>query len=231
MSDLYEVPPQGNRGLESVCAECLDDDALRAWLEQAGRKGRCSYCGRATATTRVVNFANLVEKVLQGLLLEWEDSVEENPWDEGYVFPGLMTDELWYQIDDPFANDDLRVDVSTALGDYFWVQRDLFGLPKDRALTYAWEAFKARVLHERRYFFLTSDISQETLVGAGEVAPEKILDQIGEAVIEQDLVTELGPGIRFRKGRMTRGKYLSSARELGPPPKERALTSNRMSPA
>src|SRR5712692_1043203 len=58
-----------------------------------------------------------------------------------------------------------------------------------------------------------------------------MLDEIGDAVEEVELVRELPAGTRFFRGRVgPKTKPYRSARKLGPPPQGRTI-ANRMSPA
>ena len=73
---------------------------------------------------------------------------------------------------------------------------------------------------------------EETLADAQEgVSASRMLDEIGDAVQEVDLITNLARGTKLFRGRLgsARKPYLT-ARSLGPPPPKKAIAS-RMSPA
>ena len=87
------------------------------------------------------------------------------------------------------------------------------------------------IKHERRYFFLQHE-EQEWPGFSEHLAPSDLLKLIGDTVADHGLIQTLPQGTLIHRARQQKpGEALHSTYELGQPPVEVAIRSNRMSPA
>ena len=84
-------------------------------------------------------------------------------------------------------------------------------------------------MHERRFFFLNEE---RNMVASDIYSPGEVLGTIFEYAQDMGLFREMPQGTQPVRARWedSKGKW-GTARDLGPPPLEKATQSNRMSPA
>lgn len=100
------------------------------------------------------------------------------------------------------------------------------------ALVYTWEWFKEITKHQRRYFFEDAFDFWDRQIGSGDIFTGSHLDFIRQLAQKAGLYLTFGPDQPFYRARVhDPGIDVSSVKHLGPPPKDRARFSNRMSPA
>lgn len=151
------------------------------------------------------------------------------PWEGGYVGAtydsyDLLTDALG---DIPLNHGELISDVVGSLPQHAWAQRDYLRLrPADR-LSSAWEDFGTIVKHHRRYFF--AGFRNEGHDDDDYLTPGELLDQIGRAVREAELVVELGECESvYRVRPHPPGEGYETADDLGAPRVENVKNASRM---
>ena len=127
--------------------------------------------------------------------------------------------------------EDVRDDLIRELPDHDWCQANPLRLSKDEQWDLNWEQFSEQLKHETRYVFYRME-SKEVDWHDEAGTPHEILDTIADFVREYDLVRTLAEGTVIVRARPhdERESY-SQVEDLGPPPKEKAIYSNRMSPA
>jgi hypothetical protein len=100
-------------------------------------------------------------------------------------------------------------------------------------LQWSWEKFCRVIKHERRYFFLQEEHRprDDELVAPELLTPADVLDTIFSCAETAGAYVTLPAGSRvYRARRQPKGKTYNSAGQLGPPPQEQAIQTNRMSP-
>lgn len=212
-----------------VCDDCVDDDGLKAFVQQNAEVERCDYCGREADQPIACATDDFMQALQDGFDVDWDDALNFMPFDGGdWALPEAHKDiwDLldWYQLDLP---DELRRQVHERFDHVSFAPRYYFGVAPDERLRYGWNAFVEHVSHRSRYLFLTvgDDVDE------GEIPVSDMLHELGAAVQEADLVRPLPPGTQLYRARShTRHEHPSTARELGAPPPERATISSRMSP-
>lgn len=216
---------------KSVCGRCVNEEALQTILEEKAEAHlRCDFCGGTPAAS----FNVLLEAFANGLRNEYEDAIDSAPWEGGeggfQVNPQWDTWELVDDFADVFVGEGLLNAVQEAMHPIKWVENDWATRRRDVVLNEAWGRFCKAVKFKTRFVFwmLANDQNR----GAGEIAPARILDQIGKLVNRLSLIRELPPGFRVWRAQAHDEPYIDhSASRLGTAPRENALTSNRMSPA
>ena len=221
---------------KSVCARCVDDDALKSVLSAAEDSSQtCDFCGQSPAAP----FDVLLDTFVNGLRNEYRDADEEGvSWDSregGYQWWGPMWDtyELVAEFSDVLTGDGLLEAVQEAMNLTIWVEKDFAARRRDVVLSESWDRFCDAVKYETRYvFWLRKDEDAQEMQGAGEVPPALILNEVGRLIERLELLRTLPAGYRFWRARAHNPDGISHiAAELGTAPRERAKQANRMSPA
>lgn len=218
----------------AVCADCIDDVDIRAFIASRADELACDFCDRSSADQAVAApLESVVEFMMEAIDREYDRAVNALGWEsrEG-GFQGshwdsydLLTDE----IDIALPNDDGRLlDILVeCLGDNDWCQRNPYGLREDERYIASWDEFANFIKYERRYFFLESQRTDGELL-----SPPSLLEFISETVVDYGLLTTIPTGSTIYRARQLKpGQTFRSSLDFGPPPVERATRSNRMSPA
>lgn len=212
-----------------LCDRHVCDTALKALVAANGGPGSCDYCcsSRPTATLQV-----LAERLGETLFHYYGHANNETtPWEgrEG-GFQGTVFDTRDV-LDDRFAHafdEDLWEDLANSFVDEVWAAKDYWMLAPHDRMRLSWEAFVETIKHERRYLFQELTEEEE---GSDQIPIGKVLDEVGNAFLQADLVREISKGTRFYHVRLrNRRKKLKSARDLGTAPRGVPTQANRMSP-
>lgn len=217
-----------------VCAECFEDEAIKAVISQNAEERECSYCGRSSKSKPIAASMNCVmEEIYFGIRQEWGDPDNEGvPWEsaeggyQGNVIDSwdLLREELELGI----ANEDLFHDLYHSIAHRQWCQRDFWRLLPQKELAFDWRRFRDLVKHESRFVFL----KQTARPDHEERTPQEMLELLGGYFLEFGLVKTLPKCSRLiRARRHKKTEQLTTLGQLGPPTKSQAIASNRMSPA
>jgi hypothetical protein len=215
-----------------ICAQCVSDAALAAWIEANLSATQCGFCGRQSEEPIAASFDDFVGVVLAGISFDWN-----HPDSEGIMY---ISAEGGYQapISDSwevFADYDISEDsdVVEALIDSIdtdgWVEREFYHGDDSQRLVWGWDWFKHVTKHQTRYLFLNPDADNRD-----DIPASQMLDEIAKVVAADlggfDLIKTIALGVdlfRIRVG----AEGFDTAAAIGPPPAEFATQSNRMSPA
>lgn len=226
---MEEVEARGWADVDTIiCSQCVVDAALVDAVRQHGGTEVCNYCEEAPSGPEAsAPFEVVLELVVDGLKLEYEDPVEGMAWDGGYVGTVHDTWDLLWELEIT-EREDVHLALNDAIVTEQWCQRDPYAATPTEALTWGWEAFRKFVKHRRRFTFLARDDS--TADGAGMIPMYAMPAQIADAVTEAGLVKELPVGSewwRIRPHPPT--ETWSLATDLGTPP-DSVAKDNRMTP-
>jgi hypothetical protein len=218
---------------KAVCDRHVEDGALAQLIAERAGAAVCSYCDRTGSEPFAAPLDVLIERIGTSLPYEWGNADDEGvPWEGGYVWTthdtyDLLTDALG---DIPFNDSELISDVVGALPEHAWVERDPLALRPGERLSSAWQDFGEIVKHYRRYFFAEFRYPDDD--DRDYMTPGQLLEEIGNAVSEAELVIELETGTPvYRVRAHARDKRYESAKELGAPPAECVKNSSRMAAA
>jgi hypothetical protein len=214
-----------------VCPACVDDAALKAFIESEVANEECSFCGATSDEAIAAPLDELISYIQSCISKEYDDPANCLSYcsaDGGYLGETFNSHEILYEIDLELPNDDgsLFSAISHGLSDQLWCRRDPYGMSRTEELSYSWEAFCEIIKHQRRFFFL--DESRERYL----LTPAEVLGTIFEYAKNIGLVRTVPPGSikLFRARLQPPGEAFENALQLGPPPLE-AAKQNRMSPA
>ena len=213
-----------------MCTGCIDEPGIQDFIENNKVDEECSYCkGKGIPVAPLDEVAAHMESCIEE---EYDDTNEWAVYDSesGYRVRAwdtwdLLTDEL--QIDLPNdSNMELLKDIASRLPDNIWCDRDPFDVTEQEKARYDWAWFSEVVMHRRRFFFEDyADSDDDTL------SPGDLLEKIFKYTEFYELFEILCSGKQLFRARLQEGDVKHArAQDLGPPPKERATKSNRMSP-
>jgi hypothetical protein len=221
-----------------VCADCFDDDYLKAFIEDNAASKRCTYCGKESLRR---NSAAPVDAAIERMLASisrrygdaWVNGCSYDNEDDRYINETWDTDELLGDYVE-LPNDDgtLFRDISNAFPSRDWSTHDPWSSTDAEIWKWGWERFVKAVKHQRRFFFTRRDKKRDPIVDRDDLDPATLLEQFGNKCARNGLITRIPAGTRILRcrPRARRSERFSKARELGPPP-PRIAKQNRMSPA
>jgi hypothetical protein len=234
-----------------VCNLCVLDEALSAQILEEGEDRGCDYCGATPSSSelRSLSIRDVADHIHELILQEYSDVDSEMVsydneegcyYCETYTTYELLTDQVGLE-----AEEDVIDDIVGSLPDLTWCKKRFHPNDLTHALMSGWEVFIDLVKHHTRYFlydpsdpvperdpFSQSEAFGITYDGEEGVPPGQILDALGVIVARAKLVRPIDVGtVVFRARVHAADEYPSTAAELGPPSRELARQSNRMSPA
>jgi hypothetical protein len=218
----------------AMCDECVGDSALKAFIRATADAMTCSFCGRSSSQPIAADADAVVGEVESCLDQEYEDAAEMVPVEGGeYVFGFKSTREVLEDELDVEETNEAAFDYIVAhVSDKGWVQKNFFSLHPYDVLTHGWEEFAEAIKHRTRYLFFPPRPKAQWPTDNESIRPEDMLDRLGRLIRGTRLVKRLRAGRKLYRVRPHDAAISpSTLSELGPPPADRAIRSNRMSPA
>lgn len=209
-----------------VCGRCVDEPALETIVRDGSEsERRCSFCEGSPAAPLDV----LLGAFFGGLRNEYEHADDGVPYEGGYRWNPIW--DTWDLIDefaDIFVGEGLLKSVQEAAKPEVWVESDFITRRRDEALQWSWDRFCKIVKSKTRYVLWLTEAED---LGAGEIPPSEILDQVSKLIDKYELLQPVAAGTRFWRARTHSEPLKRTAKKLGTAPIKKALTANRMSPA
>ncbi|MEX2262024.1 MAG: HEPN-associated N-terminal domain-containing protein [Bryobacteraceae bacterium] len=232
-----------------VCNKCVLDKALSALILEEGEEHPCDYCGETPTDLRCLTINRLAQHIYDNILREYSDVDSEMVsydneegcyYSDTYTTLELLTDEVEFEADEMIIDD-----MVDALPNLTWCKKRFGPADLTAALRAGWQVFVDLVKHHNRYLFddhanpapdrnpfPPSEAFGVTYDADEGVPPARILDALGAIVPKANLITTIDAGtVLFRARVHATDEHPSTPAELGPPPREKAYQSNRMSPA
>ena len=164
--------------------------------------------------------------------LPWESKEGGWLWSRVWDTYDLLVDHL--QIGFVREGGDALVSAMTdCLGDDHWCESDPYSADPLETLRLRWRQFSDLIKHGTRFFLdrWTPPSSHRSFSSRPPPTPAEMLSAIGDRIQRMDLFRTLPAGQTVYRARYFEGDgFLRTPQELGPPPPERAVVSNRMSP-
>lgn len=222
-------------GDKYVCSRCFDDYAIRDFAKSIADERKCDYCGRHARKPIAASIGEVLRFIAQGIRAEWGDPNNEGVgWEGGWQGAEVIdSDELIrYRIEELWeTNETIMDDLVEAFSDYQWCQRNPYGLLPDQALVLSWDQFSEQVKHRTRYVFFRLQREDNQFGIDDTVAPALMLDKLSQVISSLNLVDTIVPDqLLCRVRGHDAHTHYCTAKDLGPPPPEKAIAS-RMSPA
>lgn len=215
-----------------ICSACVSDPFLVRWIDDNATAYACRFCGREDDAPIAASFDEFVGVIVRGIGFDWN-----HPDDEGIMY---ISAEGGYQaavsdIYEVLGNYDISSDgdvieaLVECIDDNGWVERDYYIGDKSRRLSWGWESFKEVTKHQTRYLFLSPEADDQSDFPASQMLDE-ISVLLAKKLKDFDLIKTVGQDASLIRIRIGAAAY-ATASEIGSPPEEYALQSNRMSPA
>lgn len=234
---------------KSVCADHFDSTYLQNYINENGKTGKCSYCGKYHKVLSMPDFAQLVRKKIES---EFEDvdnaglPTERSYFDDdderipglkrfvGYTVPSNAkcyddTEEVLEAIDlfpEPAA---LYNDLLEALPAHAWINSDPFIISGDEELSLHWSNFEEMIKHRQRFTFWT----REEFRGVPSVYDNCLMDilhELGSLIHGADLCKKQEIDELIYRARPIKEDTPLEFKEITSPPDDVA-SQGRMSPA
>lgn len=225
---------------EPVCAKCISDEDIAEFIENFDGSPGCLFCGGNDAPTAPLDA--VADHMRECLMQFYGFAADQLPYETkegGYLAPhwdtyDLLFDQLGLELPRD-SKDQLRSMLPDRISEQFWCAYNWVSLEYDQELNYAWRKFCRTIQHERRFFFSLpkgEETEKEQWLRDPEgFPPLALLSEIIKIAEESDLVRILSSGTEFFRSRpCERAEPYQTACELGPPPRDKALQSNRMNP-
>lgn len=220
-----------------VCSSCFSDPAIKEYIEENAVCSECSFCEEAHEHVVSIPIDDLIKYMRICISREYDNAADWLPYESsegGYQGETIDADDLIVhelEIDLPADKDGALFQcLLDGFSDQLWCKHDPFGLSSMEVAKFSWERFSHIVKNERRYFFGSEELEDSS---TDILSPGELLDRILDYASQVGLVKHFKEGLVLYRARAHAkdGKSWSNAKDLGPPPQEKALQSNRMSPA
>lgn len=225
-------------GGKSVCSNCFEDYAIHEFINKNAVEQACDYCGNRSSEPIAAPLEDVIDFLLEGIGMEWDDPVNCVGWEDGWVGVEVIdSDELIRDrvgLED--SNEEVLQDIINSIWDREWCQRDPYGLRTEEALTFSWHSFCEQVKHHSRYIFFRMGDEEGHFYDLDEIPASKMLDRISWEMsrleYDIDIIKLIDAGTRLRRVRIHGdNEVYNTAKDLGTVSLEGAKYSNRMSPA
>ena len=223
----------GSYAYKYVCAKCIVDEALGRIVSINASSEKCTYCGGQPAA----DLGIVTEHIAECIAGVYTDPVEVLPWEtrEGGWQGGTVYNlwEIFEEVELFIEDEQLRLDITDYFDQTEWCVRDWQILGPSKRKASGWRSFKKAVKHKRRYTFWS--MGDET--GEDEWHPDycavgKTLDEITASIRDTGLIKQIQLGTPIWRVRIHKNKdKLIKDSDFTSPPIEKAIQSNRMSPA
>lgn len=228
--DIHSYLTIGNK---MVCYHCFEDYAIKNFIKENADKRFCDYCNSRSNYKISISIYEVVKFIVEGIRFEWDIPENCMGWcsqEGGWIGEtidkyDLIHDELNLGVENP----ELLRDITDLILNFEWCPQNPYHLSPDEKMFYGWMEFSEIIKHHVRYFFIGFLKKEE--ISAIEKRPYLILTEIGKNIKKFNLIKTLPAGSEIIRVRLSDELLNSSAKELGPPPKQKTIYSNRMSPA
>lgn len=223
-----------NQSDQFVCANCFEDPGIQNFIENHKINAVCSFCNEKPANGSVADIKDVAEHIETSIMYEYDDAANHLGWENkegGYIGETWDTWELLQEVIElELPKDDEHSRLLCAfialLPEFSWCDSSGYSLNNQKRVRYSWAHFCEVVMHSRRFFF-----ASENDTGGEIYSPGQVLEKLFQNAELYDLFTILPPGSKLFRARFQKpGTKLESAQDLGPPPKNYAIQSNRMNP-
>lgn len=212
-----------------ICGPCIDEIYLKKYINENGIFGKCSYCGKKT---RVQLFDKILDLIHDGVYFVFDNPVNGLGFIDGEYVKGNgpIYDSEDMLSDIGLGDSKAFKDILSSLPDDEWCNKVFYGMDESEESIYTWEYFVEQVKYKTRFFFIREKTDIKRNVRFNE--PFDILEELAASCNRLDLIDILKKGsIIFRGRKNSDSAVYKTAKDLGTPPAEDCLYSNRMSPA
>lgn len=217
-----------------VCHDCFDEEFIKEHIKSNLCNNKCSYCEKVSAELIAASMNCVLQFIAERINQRWEDPAESVAYDEGeYIGAKIIDAEdlIDNELDLGINNKTLRKELIESISSkHNWCKKDPYGLWPHEEDLFEWQKFSKQVMHQSRYVFYK--IKNRKNLNQAYEQPYEILERVGQIVVDLNLIKTLDINTCFYRAReLKRNEIIRSAKEIGTPPIQYAIYSNRMSPA
>jgi hypothetical protein len=219
---------------KNVCSFHFGDKSIKGFIKKNGAIGDCDYCKRRSV--KIIELSGLGPFIENGLKLIYDYAVDWLGYDSregGYQGETFETDELikdYVEFDE--YSDELVDDLCYEVSDQTWCYNDPYGETESERLMFDWTAFKQFVIHKARYtFFFLQRESYRSFAESYKINVAGILDEIAKLLTRYKLIHTIKQNTHLYRCRQHGKEIIAEAGDICSPPDDKAIYSNRMSPA
>jgi len=219
---------------KAVCTKCIEDEELAEVVRANPTNESCSFCGKKRK--EVGEFSSVVERIAEAIRLDWVKPEEELFFDResesGWAGETLDIRDVLWQIGYEVGNEALMDEIADAFSDRQFCERDYGTLRPRERWNAGWSRFKYAVRHKRRFTFWSMTEDGNSPDHPDHLPVGQMLREIGKIVRKAKLLKVAATGSYIWRVRVHDADMkLKSHRGLRPPPLNKALQANRMSPS
>ena len=219
-----------------VCVNCFEEPGLIRFIMEKAVSKECSLCESMDSTSIAAPIDEVSGHFLECLFTEYDLAGNELGWDGsegGWIGTYWDADDLVdFVLELEFPRDNRELLLPHLFGEHReqdWCEANAYGLNDSQVTRFSWDRFRGVTMHQRRFFFL--DYGREPYEPQ-VYSPNEVLRTIFEYAQETALFKQMPAGTQLFRARWEgQSPYLKAPDELGPPPEDKAIQSNRMSPA
>lgn len=225
--DFEESDIEASYPNKFVCADCFDDDHLKAFIEDGAASQTCSYCGKRSPRKNIAApIDDVIERMFEAIRRRhgeaWASGCSWDSEDDHYVNATWDTDDI-IQRNVELPNDHsgaLYHDISNAFPSWDWSSVDPWSSTEAEILEWGWKRFVDAVKYKRRFFFTRKEHDADSVSDRENLDPGALLERFGRGCAQSGLIATVpqGTSILRCRPRERRAERFSKARELGPPP-------------
>jgi hypothetical protein len=208
---------------ETVCEQCVGDEALKQCVREHLEANECSFCDRGSEQPIATDVERVLRHISLALHRYYSDPLEvlyfDRESESGFAGPKPDYAEDLIE-DDALGCPKFAEFVYQQFADRTWVKTEPYVLTEREALSFSWEAFSKTVKHEIRFLFALGSPPEEEFPDPGAPVRDAMafLDEIGNLVREFGLVRELDQEATLYRVRVCDAdKQLAGAKDIGAP--------------
>ena len=215
-----------------VCTDCINEPSIQEFIQKYETEGICSFCDFEEYPAASLD--DVAEHMTESLKYEYDDALEWLFYDReegGYIGKtwdsfDLLVEEIELDLPHDLYGRLLR-EIIDRLPEITWCEADPFDVPGRERVRYDWAWFSEVVMHRRRFFF---ENFQEEIYG-DRTSPGRFLEKTLRSAENLELFLSVPADTPLYRARhQAQGEKFTTAEQLGPPPRELANQSNRLSP-
>jgi hypothetical protein len=222
-----------------VCLNCVNDYALKKFIETNAVCCVCDYCKRQNTQPFASKISSFLEEILDGIKYEWLDPNDILPYESkegGWIGEVYDTYDIQDYIEDVtgIENETLLEDIIDSLSQNQWCKG--YEMSQSEALESSWNSFNELVKYKYRYTFFAipeENYYDELIEGGRSISPKYIFEEIADIINSHDNLIKVFPKkslfYRCRIFESLEHANLATVFELATPPPN-ILTSGRMNP-
>lgn len=237
MSGVMEMSEEAwERGIGSIpntllCADHIDDEAIRLFINRTGEVEECDYCGRRKKVIMLEILMDYITDAIMHFYTDPANFMSYNSREGGYLgnvydASELLNEHFELEINDTALFNDIHdsFDLNRAWANEYEYHNDEGDYQYE-----SWVAFQDIVKHKSRFLFSSKRIFK---FDDGVFSINEFLKLMGRQIRQMNMLTTLPKNTKLYRCRQhEHADEVTEAAHICSPRNEQAIYPNRMSPA